>query len=295
MDVINYAYGRCMQHFSTFHQQFRQHFHEIGQFQPGQTCSISEKNLELTILLEFTKVDIVGLAIPDDIPLSYDSAKSIINRFGDLVAMVYGAPFAFAIAQSMDKLVKLHTFKDCPTLTPAIALKVLQRRLYRINQDPRFDVNRLHNGLPLEENLESYLDFKFNDQDLHRAINSHQASEMDSSQPAANPKPSSRKRTLPAAATTAPPTTRITRSATLPDAANAAKLKLWHEILIAEVGELKDVELPCLYLFAGLPPCHGHKICQKKTHKKTHVVHPLVKKHELVIKNWLKLDPLGRF
>ena len=279
---------------STINQAIRDDFYDKSQFKAAKTVTISPPKLDAILLFDFTKATLDELATPADIPLNFNTAKKIVKRFTSVLARLYGVPIGVAVENAMDTLVDLQENDDSPHLTPSDCLLLIQRRLYNLPQDPVFDVTKPPNGKTLEENLETYLRFTGQSPDLVRVVNAHLMSELDSI-PAANPKPSNRKRSLPAAAATAPPTTRTTRSATLPDAANAAKLKLWHELLIAEVGELKDVELPCLYFFAGLVPCHGHRLCQKKTHKKPHVVHPLVKKHELVVKNWLKLDPLGRF
>ena len=281
--------------FNKVIQAFREYFFNHAQHRPERTPSVTDPQIEYFIKFDFNKVSLAAFATPEESPLAtFAAVKLLAVRISDLTAIIFGTPLALAVLAAMNQLCELALF-DCPTLTPAEALQLLQRRLFIMNKDKRFDIAVARNDLPLETNFTEYLTFLHTDLDVHRMVVSRVPSELDSSKPAPNPnpKPGKRRRSLAPVVTTAPPASRTTRSVSRADA--NAILKPWYDDLHKKIPALKNVELPCLHWLSNITPCHQHAACQKTSNPKPHVIDTVVADHMVQILAWLKKDPLDRF
>ena len=284
----------------------RERFFTHANFMARRAVTITDIKLEAFVRLEFTPntLRLEDFATPADKPITLDNLKTLMARIGDLFAIIFGAPLAHAFLVCIDLLVELQQLNDFPSLTVDDILMLTERKLFLAPKYPAFDITIPPNGLSLELNLADHFKHDSNSKECQRLVNgkSIEASERDSNSAAAsqssnppnpNPKPHLKRGSAAVASNPALP------SAAPQTRAKAAQDKIalvaWYAELTTAIPALVGIPMPCLYWLSNTAPCSQHTTCQKTSHKKPHVVPPVMQPHKAAMLVWLKKDPLGRF
>ena len=284
---------------SKLNSLLRDRFFDHSNFLARRTVTITDAKLESLLKLEFapTTLRFEDLATPSDLPITIDNIKSFMQRICEHIAVIFGAPLAHAILRSIDQLVEFIELSDMPGLTVPDILVVTERKLFLAPKFPPFDITIAPNGLSLEQNLRDLFHCDRNDSGLWRMINSRAQDVQNLSAAATNPN-NPRQNRKRGSATVVPtqallpaaPQTRATKAAS-----DKIALTAWHAELTTNIPALVNIPLPCLYWLANVAPCNQSTTCNKQTHKKPHVLPPVMQPHKAAILTWLKKDPLGRF
>ena len=172
-----------------------------------------------------------------------------------------------------------------------------ERKLFLAPKHPAFDITIPPNGLSLELNLADHFKHDSNSKECQRLVNGKSIEAVEITSAAAssnhNPKPHLKRGSAAVASNPALP------SAAPQTRAKAAQDKIalvaWYAELTTAIPALVGIPMPCLYWLSNTAPCSQHTTCQKTSHKKPHVVPPVMQPHKAAMLVWLKKDPLGRF
>ena len=291
-----------------FIRVFRQKSADFAMDIPNRQLAITDAKLEHLVFLLFDPIhncSLLDFAVPMELPLFFQNLRPFLERISEFFTLVFGPALPMAIIEAARQLIEFHETLMVPTLIPLDVVKLLDSRIFRIDQDERFDINRPPNGRSLAQNLNDYFRFTHNDAEIIRRINARAAaaaSELDSAAAPTKKQRRQRNDTGAGASSTSAATAASTSAAPMTRAKSAAQaaaekiaLKNWHDELRTSVPQLAGVALPCLHFLANKAPCHNQPICKKLNNTKTHNVPPLVTTHMAAVREWLKRDPLGRF
>ena len=165
-----------------FIREFRQKSADFAMEIPNRQLVITDTKLEHFIFLLFDPLHHCSLsdfAVPSELPLTFQN----LRPFAEYSTLVFGPALPMAMVEAARQLIEFHESLMLPTLIPLDVVKLLDSRLFRIDQDERFDINRPPNGRSLVQNLGDYFRFTHNDADIIRRINARAAavaSELDS-------------------------------------------------------------------------------------------------------------------